>query len=116
MPDKNHIYSQFKFMLEWDGIDGKSICAGFQEISGIAMEATVAEYREGGGNYSEPIKVSGAAATSNITFKRGIEDSLELQEWFDNVRTGLQKRLQNVTVTPLGDDQAVRNLLERRIV
>ena len=90
----------------WEGLDGKPACAGFQDVSGIAMDAAIADYREGSGNHAEPSTVSGTAGTPHIIFRRGVVDSLELHEWFDNVRTGMQMRRQNVSVTLLGDDRA----------
>ena len=59
--ERERPYSQFNFRVSWDGLDENSVQAGFQEVSGIGMEITVAEYRAGNYNENAPLKVTGTA-------------------------------------------------------
>jgi phage tail-like protein len=62
--------------------------AGFQEVSGIGMEVTEAEYRVG--NYAENHvrKVSGLHKVTDVTLKRGVIGTKDLFDWIDEVRQG----------------------------
>jgi len=105
MSERNSPFSQFNFMVEWDGLDGNTICAGFQEVSGIGMDITVAGFQEGGDNSCELLKVSGAVKTTDVILKRGLIGASELYEWFDYVRKDTQDQLKNVTITLLSEDR-----------
>lgn len=106
-------YSQFNFRVSWqpatdndgDPLDGQSVEAGFQEVSGLGMEITIAEYRAGNHKFNEPIKVTGTAKTPDITLKRGVIGRLDLYKWLHAVRGGAQNQLQNVTVQLLAEDR-----------
>lgn len=105
MPERNYPYSQFNFMVEWDGLDGQSIRAGFQEVAGLGMEITVAEYRAGNAKTNEPIKITGTVKTPDVTLKRGLIGAMDLYEWLDEVRKGSQEQLKTVTITLLSEDR-----------
>ena len=105
MPGKNSPYLQFNYVVEWEGLDGKSIRAGFQEVSGIGMDITVAEYREGSGNSSDQKIVTSTVKSPNITLKRGLIGASELYAWLDDVHRGSQEQLKTVTITLLNEDR-----------
>lgn len=99
-------YSQFNFRVSWDDLDENDVKAGFQEVSGLGLEITVAEYRAG--NYSEngPIKVTGTSKTPDITLKRGvIGEPATLYSWIDAVRDGSQDQLKTVTIKLIAEDR-----------
>ena len=56
-------YSQFNFRVSWDDLDENGAQAGFQEVSGLGMEITIAEYRAGNAATNEPVKVTGTVKT-----------------------------------------------------
>ena len=101
---KNYPYSQFNFLVEWDQMDGETTQAGFQEVSGLGMEITVAEYRSGNAKTNEPIKVTGTVKTPGITLKRGVIGGLDLYKWLNAVRDGDQDQLKTGTITLLSED------------
>lgn len=111
--ERNRPYSQFNFRVSWipatdnegDTLDEKSGQAGFQEVSGLGMEITVAEYRAGNASTNEPIKITGTVKTPDVTLKRGVIGSLDLYQWLNEVRNGSQKQLKNVTVTLMAEDR-----------
>ena len=99
-------YSQFNFLVDLGNGDTASPRAGFQEVSGLGMEITVAEYRAGNFKDNAPMKVTGMYKVPDITLKRGLIGSLDLYEWLDQVRTGSQEQLRTVTIQLLGEDHA----------
>ncbi len=112
--ERDRPYSQFNFRVSWepatdnegDALSEESVEAGFQEVSGIGMEITVAEYRAGNYATNEPIKVTGMVKTPDITLKRGVIGRLDLYRWLNEVRDGAQNQLKNVTIRLMTEDRA----------
>jgi phage tail-like protein len=102
---RNHPYSQFNFQVQWDGLDEKSVEAGFQEVSGLGLEMTVAEYRAGNHSENSPIKVNGTYKTPDVTLKRGVLGALDLYQWVDAVRSGTPGQTKTVTIKLMGEDR-----------
>ncbi len=97
-------YAQFNFLVDLgDGVTSGPD-AGFQEITNIGMEVTVAEYRDG--NYAENsvMKITGLNKANDVTFKRGVIGSGRLYKWLDAIRNGDENQLQNVRVTLQSED------------
>jgi phage tail-like protein len=93
-------YSQFNFHVVIEGgPSADDVKAGFQEVTGLGMEITVAEYR--GGNFKDntPIKVTGTYKVPDVTLKRGlIGDVGTLYGWINEVRNGNEAALRSVTI------------------
>jgi len=112
-------YVQFNFLVDLgDGVtEGPD--AGFQEISGIGMEVTVAEYRTGNSRENSVMKITGMNKATDVTMKRGVIGSLNLYQWLDDIRNGNQDALRTVTITLQNEDhtQAVQTwkLMRARI-
>jgi len=112
-------YVQFNFLVDLgDGVtEGPD--AGFQEISGIGMEVTVAEYRTGNSRENSVMKITGMNKATDVTMKRGVIGSLNLYKWLDDIRNGNQNALRTVTITLQNEDhsQAVQTwkLMRARI-
>jgi phage tail-like protein len=105
--ERGRPYAQFNFLVNIEnGPDARtSTRAGFQEVSGLGMEITVAEYR--GGNFKDntPLKVTCGYKVPDVTLKRGLlGDLTTLYEWIDSVRNGAQDALRTVTVQLLSED------------
>lgn len=109
---RNRPYSQFNFMVSWqpatdnegEPLDENSVQAGFQEVSGLGMEITVAEYRAGNFGTNEPMKITGTVKTPDVTLKRGVIGSLDLYKWLNEVRNGSQNQLKNVTIKLMSEN------------
>jgi phage tail-like protein len=98
-------YVQFNFLVDLgdgSGTDGPD--AGFQEISGIGMEVTVAEYRNGNEKENSVRKMTGLNKATDVTAKRGIIGSLKLYKWLDQIRNGDQGAIRNVTIQLQNED------------
>ncbi|MFN0085527.1 MAG: phage tail protein [Blastocatellia bacterium] len=76
-------YANFNYKLEIDGITN----AGFSECSGLNIENTPIEYREGNDDIT-PHKQPGLMKYGNITLKRGITKNPELVTWLKTVMDG----------------------------
>ena len=113
-------YMQFNFLVDLGvGVtDGPK--AGFQDVSGIGMEVTVAEYRAGNSKESSVMKITGLNKATDVTMKRGIIGSLDLYQWLDQIRNGDQKALRTVTVQLQSEDHTevvqTWKLLRARII
>jgi phage tail-like protein len=76
------------FAVEFDGL----VVGGFAEVSGLAFETEIYEYREGGLNdhmhrLPGPVRYQG-----NIILRRGITDAQVLWNWQYEVAQGLIQR------------------------
>lgn len=99
-------YSQFNFLVDV-GEDPASVQAGFQEVSGLGLEITVAEYRNGNEKDNAPRKVTGTYKVPDVTLKRGVIGDLTLYEWLNDVRNGSQEALRTARIQLLSEDRSV---------
>ena len=97
MAARNDPYKNFKFRVEIDQITS----AGFSECTGLSTEVDCIEYREGSDFLSR--KLPGRAKYGNITLKRGVTKSSELQDWHQNILNGNVDRRDGLIVL-LDDD------------
>jgi phage tail-like protein len=113
-------YVQFNFLVDLgDGVtDGPQ--AGFQEVSGIGMEVTVSEYRNGNHKENSVLKITGMNKSTDVTLKRGVIGSLNLYQWLDQIRNGSQSATRTVTVQLQNEDHTAVvttwKLLRARII
>ena len=111
--ERNRPYSQFNFRVSWmpatgnegDTLSEDTVQAGFQEVSGLGMEITVAEYRAGNAGTNEPMKITGTVKTPDVTLKRGVIGSTDLYDWLHEVRNGSQNHLKTVTIKLMAEDR-----------
>jgi phage tail-like protein len=97
-------YVQFNFLVDLGtgSTDGPE--AGFQEVTGIGMEVTVSEYRNGNHKENSVMKITGMNKSTDVTLKRGVIGSLNLYQWLNQIRTGDQSALRTVTVQLQNED------------
>jgi phage tail-like protein len=113
-------YVQFNFLVDLgSGVtDGPQ--AGFQELSNVGMEVTVAEYRTGNMKENSVQKITGLNKATDVTLKRGAIGSLDLYNWLDQIRNGDQTAYRTVTIQLQNEDhtQVVQTwkLLRARII
>lgn len=97
-------YCQFNFLVDLGNGTTDGPQAGFQEVSGIGMEVTVAEYRNGNERENSVRKITGLNRCPDVTLRRGVIGSLDLYRWLDQVRNGDQSALRTVTVQLQNED------------
>src|SRR5688572_988700 len=88
---RDHPYSQFNFRVSWDGVNEKSVEAGFQEVSGLGLEMTIAEYRAGNHSENSSLKVNGTNKVPDIRL--------------NNVRNGAANQFKTVTIKLMAEDR-----------
>jgi phage tail-like protein len=117
---RERAYVQFNFLVDLGDGNTEGVDAGFQEISGIGMEVTVAEYRNGNSRENSVMKITGLNKSTDVTMKRGVIGSLNLYKWLHQIRNGEQGALRTVTISLQSEDhsQAVQTwkLLRARII
>jgi phage tail-like protein len=91
-------YVQFNFLIDLGTGNTNGPDAGFQEVSGIGMEVTVSEYRNGNHKENSVMKITGMNKSTDVTMKRGVIGSLTLYNWLNQIRNGDQNALRTVTV------------------
>ena len=113
-------YVQFNFLVDLGtgSTDGPE--AGFQEVSGVGMEVTVSEYRNGNSKENSVMKITGLNKSTDVTLKRGVIGSLTLYNWLNDIRNGNQSAFRNVVIQLQNEDhsQVVQEwkLLRARII
>lgn len=97
MAERKDPIRNFRYKVSVGGVE-----AGFNEVAGFDVSIDVIEYREGD-DPTTPFKLPGLSKYSNITFKNGITDSLELYNWIkDCVEGKIERKV--VTIMALGED------------
>jgi phage tail-like protein len=99
-------YVQFNFLVNLGDGNTTGPIAGFQEISGIGMEVTVAEYRNGNEAENSVRKITGLNKSTDVTLKRGVIGSLNLYQWLNEIRNGNQGALRQVVVQLQSEDHS----------
>jgi phage tail-like protein len=92
-------YGAFNFLVDLGTGDTESVSAGFQEVTGLNTEITMAEYRNGNEKVNHVRKVSGMYKVGDVTLKRGLIGVTDLFTWIDQTRKGDQAAMRSVTIT-----------------
>jgi phage tail-like protein len=113
-------YVQFNFLVDLGNGVTAGPQAGFQEITNIGMEVTVAEYRTGNMLENSVQKITGMNKATDVTMKRGVIGSLDLYQWLDQIRNGDQLAFRTVKIQLQSEDHTTVvqtwKLLRARII
>lgn len=75
-------YGAFNFLVNLNGPQGpETPLGGFSDVSGLGVEITMAEYRNGNEKENHVRKVAGIHKVPDVTLKRGIVNSKDLWDW-----------------------------------
>ena len=109
-------YGAFNFVVSLGGAQGDggegTIIGGFSDASGLGMEVSYSEYRNGNEQVNTVRKVPNTHKQDDVTLKRGLMGSDDLFQWLKGVRDG-QPEPRQITVTLL--DEARRIVATWRI-
>ncbi len=95
MPDRTSPYSAFNFLVQFDGQDA----GGFSEVTGLGVEITMAEYRNGNDKENHVRKIPNINKVPDVTLKRGIISSKDWWEWINAIRkNGWVAQKKSVTI------------------
>ncbi|MBX2796035.1 MAG: phage tail protein [Myxococcales bacterium] len=97
------LYGSYNFLLEIAGVtpDAKTILGGFKNVSGMASETEVIEFKQG--NDLVVRKKPGRTTYGNIVLERGFTASDDLWKWRKNIEDGVIDR-RSGTLTVLDQD------------
>jgi len=91
-------YNAFNFLVDLGTGDTESVRAGFQEVSGLNVEITMSDYRNGNEKSNRVRKIPGMYSVGDVTLKRGLIGAMDLWEWVTQLRNGAQDAGRNVTI------------------
>lgn len=97
-------YSNYNFLVDLGTGDSGNPQAGFCEVILPYAAVDVIQYRSGNDKESGVRKIPGRAHYGNVIFKRGVIGSLDLYQWWDEVRNGNLKSARTVTVQLQNED------------
>src|SRR5437762_1981745 len=95
-------YGAFNFLVALGGTQGTGeegqIVGGFSDVSGLGVDVSYSEYRNGNERANTARKVPNTHKLDDVTLKRGLVGSTDLFEWLKGVRDGTADPRQ-VTIT-----------------
>lgn len=97
---RDNPYGAFNFKVDVERFgDPGQVSAGFQEVSGLGMEVTEAEYRNGNELENHVRKMNGIYKATDVTLKRGLIGANAFFEWIKEVRDGGQQVRRTVRIS-----------------
>ena len=98
MAQRKDPFRNFRFLVEWDGIQQ----AAFSEVTGIESTVEPIDYRCGD-DPTHARKLPGMTKYSAVTLKWGVTDSLELHDWHEQIVQGVITR-KNLAIVLMNED------------
>ncbi|GAA6184712.1 MULTISPECIES: phage tail protein [Alteromonadaceae] len=81
-------YSAFNFLVSLNDGQESELVGGFSDVSGLGVEVSYAEYRNGNEKVNTVRKIANTFKVDDVTLKRGLIGSTSLWEWLSNVSAG----------------------------
>jgi phage tail-like protein len=101
---RDNPYGAFNYRVTAERFgDAGTIRAGFQEITGLGMEVTIAEYRNGNELENHVRKMNGMYKVPDVTLKRGLIGVLDFFNWIRDTRDGAQNVFATVKIELLDE-------------
>jgi len=103
---RDNPYGAFNYIValggqQGDGSEG-SVIGGFSDVSGLGVEVSYSEYRNGNEKFNTVRKVPNTHKVDDVTLKRGLIGSDDLFGWLKTVRDGTADP-RNITITLLDE-------------
>jgi phage tail-like protein len=103
-------YGAFNFLVSLGDAQGTgdpgTIVGGFSDVSGLGVDVSYSEYRNGNELVNTARKVPNTHKLDDITLKRGLVGSDDLFAWLKTVRDGTAQP-RDVTITLLDEARSV---------
>ncbi|MDZ7754053.1 MAG: phage tail protein [Gammaproteobacteria bacterium] len=100
MAERTTPYGAFNFLVNLNGPLGpEAPLGGFSDVSGLGVEITMAEYRNGNEKENHVRKVAGIHKVSDVTLKRGIVNSEDLWDWIKQTQRSGPEAKRTVVIT-----------------
>jgi phage tail-like protein len=102
-------YGAFNFLVALGGDQGSGdegqIVGGFSDASGLGVDVSYSEYRNGNERANTARKVPNTHKLDDVTLKRGLVGSVDLFTWLKGVRDGTADA-RDVTITLMDEARA----------
>jgi phage tail-like protein len=99
---RDNPYGAFNYIVALGGEQGDggegAIVGGFSDVSGLGMEVSYSEYRNGNERFNTTRKVPNTHKLDDVTLKRGLVGSVDLFNWLKTVRDGTADP-RNISIT-----------------
>lgn len=97
-------YGAFNYMVSLNdkNDDPADIFGGFSDVSGLGMDISYSEYRNGNEKFNTVRKIPNTHKVDDVTLKRGLVGKTKLFEWIKSVADG-DHAPTNVTITLLDE-------------
>src|SRR5580704_11821828 len=99
---RDNPYGAFNYIVSLGGAQGDgsegTIIGGFSDVSGLGMEVSYSEYRNGNEKFNTVRKIPNTHKLDDVTLKRGLVGSDDLFQWIKTVREGTADARQ-ITIT-----------------
>jgi len=103
---RDNPYGAFNFIVALGGDQGDggegTIVGGFSDASGLGVDVSYSEYRNGNEKFNTVRKVANTHKNDDVTLKRGLVGSLDLFTWLKGVRDGTADP-RDITITLLDE-------------
>lgn len=103
---RDNPYGAFNYLVALGGNQGDgslgTIVGGFSDVSGLGVEVSYSEYRNGNEKFNTTRKVANTHKHDDLTLKRGLVGSDDLHAWLKGVRDGAADA-RTVTITLLDE-------------
>lgn len=99
-------YPGFNFLVDLGTGTTDGPKAGFEEVIFPEVSLELVDYRAGNEKENNPRKLTTLEHSTNLVLKRGAIGSLDLYQWWNQVRNGDQNALRNVTIQLQNEDHA----------
>ena len=98
-------YGNFNFLVDFGTGETDGVEAGFEEVLLPEAWTEVIEYRNGNEKESGARKIPGRSHYGNLVLKRGVIGSLNLYQWWNDIRNGNTAAYRTVTISPQNEDR-----------
>lgn len=102
---RDNPYGAFNFKVTADRFgEADSVQGGFSEVSGLGIEVTVADYRNGNDPENHARKIPLTFKSGDVTCKRGLIGTNSFFAWIKDVRDGVQANMRATVTIELLDE------------
>jgi phage tail-like protein len=102
--ERSNPYGAFNYLVSLNdkNNDPTDLFGGFSDVSGLGMEVSYSEYRNGNEKFNTVRKIPNTHKLDDITLKRGLVGATKLFDWLKSVADGAYAPT-NVTITLLDE-------------
>ncbi|HJQ69635.1 MAG TPA: phage tail protein [Blastocatellia bacterium] len=102
--ERTNPYGAFNYLVSLNdkNNDPTDVFGGFSDVSGLGMEVSYSDYRNGNEKFNTARKIPNTHKLDDVTLKRGLVGSTKLYEWLKAVADGAYAPT-NITITLLDE-------------